>query len=82
MHLAYIDESGDVGSAGSRTYTLGCVLVEAAAWPQTFDDILDFRRALRKRFKLPVTAELRANYLLRSVGQPRLDSHAAYSLAV
>ena len=46
MHFAYIDESGDAGrnSNGSKTFTLGCVLVEDRTWPIAFDGLLDLRR--------------------------------------
>lgn len=66
--LAYVDESGDAGYKGSRTYTLGCVLVQAAVWPDVFDDLLRFRRFLRDRFRIRVRDEIKANYLLRGGG--------------
>ncbi len=47
MHFAYIDESGDSGAGGSRTYVLACVLVEGGTWPNRFDRVIDFRRHLR-----------------------------------
>lgn len=68
MFLAYVDESGDRGIGGSRTYALGCVLVEDTAWPETFDQLIAFRRFLRASFGLPVRAELKANHLLRNAG--------------
>jgi hypothetical protein len=68
MHFAYVDESGDVGLGGSRTYTLGCVLVAASDWPLTFDRAIGFRRHLRQLFGVPVRAEVKANYLLRNGG--------------
>jgi hypothetical protein len=42
MLLAYVDESGDPGKrqGATRTYTLGCVLVDADQWPRAFDDFL------------------------------------------
>jgi len=64
--IAYVDESGNLGN--SLTYTLGCILVEADVWPETFNDLIDFRRFLRARFDLPVRAEMKANYLLRNEG--------------
>lgn len=50
------------------TYTLGCVLVDSDVWPETFNDLIAFRRYLRARFGLPVRAELKANYLIRNEG--------------
>lgn len=66
MLIAYVDESGNLGT--SMTYTLGCVLVDADVWPETFNDLISFRRFLRSRFGVPVRAELKANYLLRNEG--------------
>ncbi|MPZ15337.1 MAG: transposase [Chloroflexi bacterium] len=68
MHFAYVDESGDSGATGSRTFSLGCLLVPAIEWPQTFDQVIDFRRSLRDKFKVPVRAEIKANYLLHNRG--------------
>ena len=68
MYLAYVDESGNVGLPGSRTYTLGCVFFEADRWPDVFDEMIEFRRSLYRRFGLPVRAEVKANFLLRGKG--------------
>lgn len=69
MFIAYVDESGDPGlNGGSRTYTLGCVMVDADRWLDTFDQLIGFRRHLRRRFGIPVRAELKANFLLRNGG--------------
>lgn len=71
MDLAYVDESGGAGYTGSMTFTLGCVVVPAAAWPDVFDDMIDFRRWLKARFAVPVRAEIKANHLLRNGGSLR-----------
>lgn len=74
MLLAYIDESGNtgaVGSGGSLTYTLGCVLVDADLWPSAFDEILDFRRRVKTKFGVHMRAEIKAQYLTRSSGDLR-----------
>ncbi len=71
MLIAYIDESGDTGNSlnrSSATYTLGCVLIDANDWSQAFDDLIAMRRRLRNRFKIPVRAEIKANYLVRGSG--------------
>lgn len=69
MLLAYIDESGDSGeTGGSKTYTLGCVLVRDTAWPDTFDRFLAFRRFVRAQFGIRLRDEIKANYLLRGSG--------------
>jgi hypothetical protein len=68
MYFAYVDESGNTDPAGSRTYTLACCLVRGETWPDTFDRMIAFRRFLRAQFRLPVRAEIKANYLLRNGG--------------
>ena len=71
MLIAYIDESGDTGISSLRssaTFTLGCVLIDAEDWNDEFDDLIEMRRRLRDRFKIPVRAEIKANYLVRSSG--------------
>lgn len=68
MFFAYVDESGNAGYPGSRTYVLACVLVEDHHWPDTFDHLIDFRRWLRDRFGVPVRSEIKANHLLRNAG--------------
>ncbi|MGK5171828.1 DUF3800 domain-containing protein [Geodermatophilus sp. CPCC 205761] len=66
--MAYVDESGDSGYSGSRTYTLGCVLVEADRWPDTFDSFISFRRFVAARFGVRVRAEVKANHLVGGRG--------------
>ena len=68
MYLAYADESGNRGYSGSFTYTLGCVFLLASDWPDAFDSFIGFRRFLRKHFRIPVRAELKANWLVRNEG--------------
>lgn len=72
MYLAYIDESGDRGAKGSRTYTLGCVLVKSSQWSRAFDGVINYRRFLKARYNVPVRAEIKANHLLRNGGAFRL----------
>lgn len=70
MYLAYVDESGDDGTkkGSSRSYAIGCVMIDARDWTSTFDQMIAFRRFLRDRFRVPVRAELKAQYLLRNRG--------------
>jgi hypothetical protein len=67
--LAYVDESGDSGYEGSRTYTLGCVFLPAAKWPGAFDNFISFRRFLHSRFGVKVRAEIKSNYLVGGRGR-------------
>jgi hypothetical protein len=69
MLLAFVDESGDTGLAGTATYTLGCVLVEADQWKNSFDDLREFRRRLRAKYGIPVRAEIKSNFLIHSGGE-------------
>jgi hypothetical protein len=83
MYFAYVDESGDSGQCGSRTYCLACVLVDADVWPNRFDRVIDFRRHLRSLFGVPVRVELKANHLLRNGGPFRplgLSESARYAI--
>lgn len=69
--IAYVDESGntgDVDQGGSLTYALGCVLVDSDDWPESFNQLLSFRRRLRDKFGIAMRVELKANYLLRNGG--------------
>jgi hypothetical protein len=66
--MAYVDESGDDGTGGSRTYALGCTMVDASAWPDTFDGLLKFRRWVRATCGVNLRDEIKANYLLRNGG--------------
>ena len=68
VYLAYVDESGNTGLPGSRTYTLGCLFLDVDRWPDVFDQMIAFRRGLRDTHGVPVRAELKANYLLRGKG--------------
>jgi uncharacterized protein DUF3800 len=68
VHLAYLDASGDSGRGGSQTYALGVVLIDADLWPSAFDDLIDYRRFLRRQFKVPVRAEIKAKYLINNKG--------------
>jgi hypothetical protein len=84
VQIAYVDESGDDGERGSKSYVLGCVLIDSAQWSSVFDELIGFRRFVRDRFGVPVRAELKADYLLRNrgplAGNPLSESarHALY----
>jgi hypothetical protein len=67
VHLAYVDESG-TPNGDSRSFTLGCVLVEANRWPDVFDGVLGHRRFIKSCFGLGVRAEIKANFLIRNGG--------------
>jgi hypothetical protein len=82
-YFAYVDESGDSGAAGSLTYSLACVLTPVETWPNIFDRVIGFRRHLRDVFRVPVRAEIKANYLIRNGGPFRplgLNEATRYAL--
>jgi len=68
VYIAYVDESGNIGTPGSHTYTLACVFLAAERWPDVFDRLIDHRRGLHREFRIPVRSELKANYLIRGKG--------------
>lgn len=71
MYLAYIDESGSTGAVatgGSKSYTLGCVLVQASQWAEVLDALIGYRRYLKTTFGLLARAEVKANHLLQNGG--------------
>jgi hypothetical protein len=72
VFIAHVDESGDPGDiekpGASRSYTLGCVMTDADAWPNVFDRTIQFRRHLRRLFGIPMRAELKASALIASRG--------------
>ncbi|WP_158375631.1 DUF3800 domain-containing protein [Cellulosimicrobium cellulans] len=74
--LAYVDETGDTGSVtetkgATKCYGLGCVLVPVDHWPAAFNGLTELRQALRHAYRLPVRAEVKANYLIRGGGPIR-----------
>src|SRR5437588_8254220 len=69
MVLAYVDESGDPGPAGTTSnYVLAVVLVKDAQWSSVFDDVLGFRRYLRQEFGLRIRDEVKGAELARGAG--------------
>jgi hypothetical protein len=74
VYLAYVDDSGDDGPHGSRSYVLACVMVQGDQWQAAFDQVLGFRRWVKAHFGIPVREEIKANYLLRN-GGPALRAH-------
>lgn len=83
MDLAYVDDSGNTDPSGTHSFTLGCVVVSADAWPVVFDEVIEYRRFLKSKFGVPVRAEIKANHLLRNAGAFRglgLGESARYAI--
>jgi hypothetical protein len=68
--LVYIDESGDSGlkEESSKTYTLGCVMVEASNWSSALNILKNHRRGLKSSFGIQLRREVKSNYLMRGSG--------------
>jgi len=75
MLIAYVDETGDTGpvskTGASGCFGLGCVLVDAETWTDSFDGLLAFRRSIRDDFGIRMRAEIKANTLIRNGGSIR-----------
>jgi hypothetical protein len=83
VFFAYIDESGNSGPNGSKSFCLACVLVEDRKWLSTLDDLISFRRFLKAKFGLPVRVEVKASYFLHNKGPLRvlaLSEHARHAI--
>jgi Protein of unknown function (DUF3800) len=71
MYLAYMDDSGDPGTAGGSptpTYTIACVFVRDTDWVDLFEHLIRFRRYLRENFGLRMRQEVKANELVLGKG--------------
>lgn len=69
--FAYIDESGNTGPiarGGTRSFTLGCVLVPLDNWTDRLDVLVDSRREIKRDYGVRMRDELKANYLVHSRG--------------
>jgi hypothetical protein len=64
MEFAYVDESGDTGARGTRTFTLACVLLPVDDWFERFDRLVAMRRDIRDVYRLPLRQEAKANHLV------------------
>jgi hypothetical protein len=71
VYLAYIDESGSTGDpskGGSKSYTLGCILLRATQWHATLEALIGYRRYVKRQFGPLMRAEIKANHLLQNGG--------------
>lgn len=68
MYLVYLDESGDVGvrNSPSQYFVLSCIVVHESSWKSFLNDLIDFRRYLKKRYGILMKEEIHAAELLRS----------------
>lgn len=69
MLLAYSDDSGDSGYAGSTDFiVMNCILVEDSRWKECLDLIIALRQDLKRKHGIPVRAELKAEHLVYGRG--------------
>lgn len=71
MLIAYVDDSGDPGSTrnkSTKTYTLGCLLVNDKDWKFTLDSMIEFRQRIKNKYGISVRSEIKANFLLHNEG--------------
>lgn len=62
MYLMFVDESGDTGLTGSPTrfFILSGIVVHELRWKTVMDELLDFRRSLKKAIGLKLSEEIHA----------------------
>lgn len=69
MKLIYLDESGDNGlmsnNSMTRNFTLAAVAVDSDKWSSALNEMIGFRRFLKRNFGIQMRAEVKANYIIR-----------------
>lgn len=75
MFLMYIDESGDVGHNNSPTqyFVLSAIILHETDWQNILDDLILFRRSLKKKFGLKMNEEIHASEFIN--GSPKLNAN-------
>ena len=76
MYLAYLDESGDAGGAGSPTgfFVVACVVIDATQWLDALDSLTYWRRCLRAAHSISTRAEIKASAGFLRGGGPFKES--------
>jgi hypothetical protein len=66
MYLLYVDESGDVGLAGSpsRYFALSGFVVHELRWHETLESIIKFRQDVRATYGLKLREEIHAGHFI------------------
>lgn len=73
MYIAYVDESGDPGrnTRVTKYFTLSGIIVADSNWKAFLDRVKVFRKGLKRDFRLPLKADLRATDLWMNRGDFR-----------
>jgi len=78
MYLMYVDESGDVGLAGSPTrhFVLVGLVVHELHWHDALDKLVEFRQVLKARWSIRLRDEIHAGPLITRPGElARIAKH-------
>lgn len=78
MYLVYVDESGDTGVTNSPTryFILSALIIHENNWNRFIDDLVDFRRNLRDRYKFKMREEIHAaEFFQSSKKYDHIDKH-------
>lgn len=69
--FAYIDETGDTGpyvegspKSGSKSYSLGCLLIPMTGWTESLDEVVQMRREVSSTYGVRMNVEAKANELV------------------
>ncbi len=71
MYLMYVDESGDVGlqDTPTRYFVLSGLAVHELRWSPYLEQIIAFRRRIRKRYGLHMREEIHASAMINDPGE-------------
>lgn len=72
VYLAYVDESGDPGLVNSPTrfFVLTAIVMHELSWRPSLDELVEFRRQLKSRYKLKLRDEMHAGKWLQRSAEP------------
>src|SRR5690349_6787456 len=70
MYFMYVDESGDSGLVNSPTryFCLSGLILHESSWRVFIDQLIDFRRAMKSVYGLPLRQEIHASEFIN--GKP------------
>jgi hypothetical protein len=83
MYLMYIDESGDIGIAGSPTryFILSGIVFHELRWSSCLDQLQKFRKQMQQKYGLRLREEIHASAFINNPGKlSRLPKHMRLSI--
>lgn len=78
MYLMYVDESGDSGHPKTQSpyFALSGLIIHELRWRTSLDQLIDFRREIRRRFGLKLREEIHApRFISRPGDLVRIKRH-------